>query len=110
MLGDECSIGLKGQQLLAQGIALGGAMHGDQRPIGAKAFALSARKFPRQHKNPGRCPGLLAVAPSGRRWVFVIVRADRFATLTHSSGRHRGLPLQLDVDYAGCFFLFFSTN
>ena len=42
----------------------------------AKAFALSARKKQHLHKNPGRCPGLLAAAPLGRRWVFAIVRAD----------------------------------
>ena len=44
--------------------------------FGAKAFALSARKKQHLHKNPGRCPGLLAAAPLGRRWVFVVVRAD----------------------------------
>ena len=44
--------------------------------FGAKAFALSARKKQHLHKNPGRCPGLLAAAPLGRRWVLVIVRAD----------------------------------
>ena len=44
--------------------------------FGAKAFALSARKKQHLHKNPGRCPGLLAAAPLGRRWVLVVVRAD----------------------------------
>jgi len=69
-------IGLKGQKLLAQGSALGCMMQGEARPVRAKAFALSARKKQHLHKNPGRCPGLLAAAPLGRRWVLVIVRAD----------------------------------
>ena len=31
-----------------------------------KAFALSGRQVTAQNKNPGRCPGLRASAPSGR--------------------------------------------
>ena len=69
-------IGLKGHQLLAQGSALGCTMQGEARPARAKAFALTARKIQRPHKNPGRCPGLLAAAPLGRRWMLVVVRAD----------------------------------
>ena len=45
----------------------------------AKAFALSARKKQHLHKNPGRCPGLLAAAPLGRAgcsWLAAVVRAD----------------------------------
>ena len=34
---------LKGQQQLAQGSALGGEMGANQRPTGAKAFALTVR-------------------------------------------------------------------
>ena len=71
-IGQGVHIGLKGQQLLAQGSALGCMMQEDYRPIGAKAFALTARKKQHLHKNPGRCPGLLAAAPLGRRWVFVV--------------------------------------
>ena len=48
---------LKGQQQLAQGSALGGEMGANQRPTGAKAFALSARP-PSHGPHPGRCPGL----------------------------------------------------
>ena len=69
-------IGLKGHQLLAQGSALGCTMQGEARPARAKAFALTARKIQRPHKNLGRCPGLLAAAPSGRCWMLVVVRAD----------------------------------
>ena len=75
-IGVGVHIGLKGQQLLAQGSALGCMMQEEARPVRAKAFALSARKKQHLHKNPGRCPGLLAAAPLGRRWVFVVVRAD----------------------------------
>ena len=75
-IGVGVHIGLKGQQLPAQGNALGCMMQGEARPVRAKAFALSARKKKHLHKNPGRCPGLLAAAPMGRRWVFVVVRAD----------------------------------
>ena len=114
-------IGLKGHQLQAQGSALGCTMQGEARPARAKAFALTAREIQRPHKNPGRCPGLLAAAPLGRRWVFVVVRADTggcpygwvSATtpnpsfpkegttlgVRHCSGRHRGLPLRLGVTY-----------
>ena len=71
-IGVGVHIGLKGQQLLAQGSALGCMMQEEARPVRAKAFALTARKKQHLHKNPGRCPGLLAAAPLGRRWVLVV--------------------------------------
>ena len=46
---------LKGQQQLAQGSALGGEMGANQRPTGAKAFALTARP-PSHGPHPGRLP------------------------------------------------------
>ena len=65
---------LKGQKLLAQGIALGiiaiskAPCKGKSFVIIAwylKAFALTGRKAS-AHNNPGRCPGLGASALSGR--------------------------------------------
>ena len=66
---------LKGQQLLAQGNALGLRLESSFRPVRAKAL-IDLRKglelLPlqgehyRSQQNPGRCPGLGAVAPSGR--------------------------------------------
>ena len=35
-----------------------------------KAFALSGRQVTAQNKNPGRCPGLRASAPSMQLWAF----------------------------------------
>ena len=72
---------LKGQKLLAQGIALG-IMAISNAPCKGKSFKIHRIKMetplryvkllPLQgasfatHKNPGRCPGLRASAPSGR--------------------------------------------
>ena len=64
---------LKGQKLLAQGIALGikamskAPCKGNSFNIARsfKAFALTGRQICAQN-NPGRCPGLRASAPSGR--------------------------------------------
>ena len=67
---------LKGLKPIAQGIALGFY-------VGVEIFALKVQKHQAaivrfcpyraevclQHKNPGRCPGLFAAAPLGRRWV-----------------------------------------
>ena len=65
---------LKGQKLLAQGIALGivtvsnapckGKSFINFR-VSFKAFALTGRQVC-EHDNPGRCPGLRASALSGR--------------------------------------------
>ena len=64
---------LKGQKLLAQGIALG-IMAISKAPckgksfencLSFKAFALTGRQVC-ERNNPGRCPGLRASALSGR--------------------------------------------
>ena len=65
---------LKGQKLLAQGIALGikaiskapcKGKNFTNCPWSFKAFALTGRQVC-EHDNPGRCPGLRASALSGR--------------------------------------------
>ena len=65
---------LKGQKLLAQGIALGikaiskapcKGKSFTNCPWSFKAFALTGRQVC-EHDNPGRCPGLRASALSGR--------------------------------------------
>ena len=56
---------LKGQQQLAQGSALGGEMGANQRPTGAKAFALTAR-HPLHALTQGVALGYERVGPSGR--------------------------------------------
>jgi hypothetical protein len=55
--GQGVHIGLKGQQLLAQGSALGCMMQGEARPVRAKAFALSARKNNTYTKTQGDALG-----------------------------------------------------
>ena len=72
-LKEECVLhphALKGQKLLAQGIALGNVCKKQSRPERAKAlklkaFALSGRQV-YIHKYPGRCPGLGAFGLSAR--------------------------------------------
>ena len=65
-------LALKGQKLLAQGIALGFRTDTKKRPVRAKALKTSRKLLPLQGamfssiKNPGRCPGLGAAALTGR--------------------------------------------
>ena len=102
---------LKGQKLLAQGIALGVVAISKAPCKGKsfvnylilKAFALTGRQVC-VHKHPGRCPGLIASAPSGRAaymgsmvqsyvlhssffrayWVIPTVQFKNFSTITSS--------------------------
>ena len=53
-----------------------------------KAFALSGRQVTAQNKNPGRCPGLRASAPSGRAAVGCLtIRALLLIWAAWTSGR-----------------------